>query len=108
VLFKKYQTPTNHAKSLTHPAKAGLKIVFSIWFGGLVVLVLSFGSNRHIVHLNQCKIMKNINIDLPISKPLFRFNDMTRSAGNASTNTSWTITTRTTTTCIYDMALPKD
>lgn len=69
---------------------------------------MSFGSYRHIVHLNQGKIMKNINIDLPISKPLFRFHDMAHAPGNASTNTSWTITTRTTTTCIYDMGLPKD
>jgi len=46
--------------------------------------------------------MKNKNLELPLSRPLFRFSQPAQATGSLSTNTSWTVMTRTTTACIYD------
>lgn len=51
--------------------------------------------------------MKNITNELPISRPLFRFHDPRQSSGSLSTNTNWTVMTRTTTACVYDNGLEK-
>jgi|GEM_PF-2816387 len=51
--------------------------------------------------------MKNINLELPLSRPLFRFSQPGQVSSKLSTNTSWTVMTRTTTACIYDAGAPE-
>ena len=49
-----------------------------------------------------------MKLELPVSRPLFRFGNPSLDGMSMSTNTSWTVLTKTTTSCVFEAGRATD